>query len=443
MKNGGSPAPGKTRNEPMRELMLGNKAVARGLYEAGCCVISSYPGTPSTEITEEAAKYPEIYCEWAPNEKVALEVAHGAALAHRDALITLCAQMAACLTFVIFVVLLNMRIRLGNRVLRYLAGISTELFLIHGFFVNRIFGNVRMRDFPRFVVVIACSIACAAIVSPCVKWLVRKVTVLLMRGKDHVGRSGDMAATPRRGKGDLLRQQEKRRKRLRAAAVVGAVLLVGGLLWLSVGRDLMLRREYASECEKIREAAPGDRVLWGRYETDPVLPGRERLSWIVLSKENGKACLLSEKGIAGSCYHHRFEEISWEESDLRDLLNSQAFTGMFSPYEERSVLSMNGDRISLLTEAEAKEAFASNEERELAITTAAQHRGTNINLLSKANWWDMKGYRSSWWWLRGDDGVKSKMAPIVTEDGEIVPEGEDVSRTKGAIRPVVWVDCGA
>ncbi len=57
----------------MRELMLGNKAVARGMYEAGCKVISSYPGTPSTEITEEAAKYDEIYCEWAPNEKVALE----------------------------------------------------------------------------------------------------------------------------------------------------------------------------------------------------------------------------------------------------------------------------------------------------------------------------------------------------------------------------------
>ena len=64
----------------MRELMLGNKALARGLYEAGCKVISSYPGTPSTEITEEAAKYDDIYCEWAPNEKVALEVAHGASL---------------------------------------------------------------------------------------------------------------------------------------------------------------------------------------------------------------------------------------------------------------------------------------------------------------------------------------------------------------------------
>ncbi len=64
----------------MKQLMLGNQALARGFYEAGCKVISSYPGTPSTEITEEAAKYDEIYCEWAPNEKVALEVAHGASL---------------------------------------------------------------------------------------------------------------------------------------------------------------------------------------------------------------------------------------------------------------------------------------------------------------------------------------------------------------------------
>lgn len=69
----------------MKELMLGNKALARGLYEAGCMIISSYPGTPSTEITEEAAKYDEVYCEWAPNEKVALEVAHGASLGGRRA----------------------------------------------------------------------------------------------------------------------------------------------------------------------------------------------------------------------------------------------------------------------------------------------------------------------------------------------------------------------
>ena len=65
----------------MKKLMLGNAAVARGLYEAGCRFVSSYPGTPSTEITEEVTQYGEIYAEWAPNEKVAMEAAIGASLA--------------------------------------------------------------------------------------------------------------------------------------------------------------------------------------------------------------------------------------------------------------------------------------------------------------------------------------------------------------------------
>ncbi len=60
--------------------MLGNQAVARGLYEAGCRVASSYPGTPSTEITEQVSLYEEVYAEWAPNEKVAMEVALGASI---------------------------------------------------------------------------------------------------------------------------------------------------------------------------------------------------------------------------------------------------------------------------------------------------------------------------------------------------------------------------
>lgn len=65
----------------MRKMMLGNEAVARGLFEAGVKFISSYPGTPSTEITEYAATYDEMYAEWAPNEKVAVEAALGASIA--------------------------------------------------------------------------------------------------------------------------------------------------------------------------------------------------------------------------------------------------------------------------------------------------------------------------------------------------------------------------
>lgn len=64
----------------MKKLMLGNEAIARGVYEAGATVASAYPGTPSTEITECIAKYDGIYAEWSPNEKVAMEVAIGSAI---------------------------------------------------------------------------------------------------------------------------------------------------------------------------------------------------------------------------------------------------------------------------------------------------------------------------------------------------------------------------
>ena len=65
----------------MKKLMLGNEAIARGAYEAGVRVVSAYPGTPSTEVSECIAKYDEVYAEWAPNEKVAFEVAVGASFA--------------------------------------------------------------------------------------------------------------------------------------------------------------------------------------------------------------------------------------------------------------------------------------------------------------------------------------------------------------------------
>ncbi len=64
----------------MKKLMIGNEAVSRGLYEGGIGLVSSYPGTPSTEITEFLSKYDDLHSEWAPNEKVAMEVAFGASL---------------------------------------------------------------------------------------------------------------------------------------------------------------------------------------------------------------------------------------------------------------------------------------------------------------------------------------------------------------------------
>ncbi len=73
----------------MKRLLSGNEAVARGAWEAGVKVAAAYPGTPSTEILENLARYPNVYAEWSPNEKVAVDVAVGAAYAGRRALATM------------------------------------------------------------------------------------------------------------------------------------------------------------------------------------------------------------------------------------------------------------------------------------------------------------------------------------------------------------------
>lgn len=73
----------------MRKLLSGNEAIAQGAYEAGVKVATAYPGTPSTEILENFAKYEDVYAEWAPNEKVALEVGIGASLAKARVLVTM------------------------------------------------------------------------------------------------------------------------------------------------------------------------------------------------------------------------------------------------------------------------------------------------------------------------------------------------------------------
>ena len=133
--------------------------------------------------------------------------------------------------------------------------------------------------------------------------------------------------------------------------------------------------------------------------------------------------------------------MTWETSDLHALLNSGEYTGLLSRYELASVVQEDGCPLTLLSVEEALRYFATEKDRELAITKAAEQNGTNVNLMSKANNWDMKGYRSSWWWLRGEEGEKSVMAPIVTVDGEI--SEKEVNRPDGAIRPVIRVCPGS
>ena len=345
----------------------------------------------------------------------------------RDAVITLIIQSMSCIILIMLMLILNMKIAIGNKALRFISSMSLELFLIHGYFITIVFGNVEMSDFLRFVAVISSSILATVLIVPIVRLASKELTVLL---------------NSKRVKNDTLEREisDKRRKKiLRIFGTAGGILAAAALLYFTAGRAIILKQEYAREREQLEKAAVGDIVQWGHFDMETSIPGKERVSWIVLEKDEEGALLISEKGLAGNYYHQKHSEVSWRDSDLREYINSGDSLRAFSKYEMEDMVPIDGDLITLLTAGQAESFFASDEERELLITPIAQAQGTNINDMSKHHYWDMSTYKTSWWWLRGDDGVEAVTAPIVTVDGVISIDEKYVNKPGGAIRPVIKV----
>ena len=340
----------------------------------------------------------------------------------RSAVITLIVQNIDSVFFMLTILLFSMKIKHGNPALKFISGMSLELFLIHGCIVKLVFDKVDTEnDVLRFAIVYAAAIAVTALLAPAMKFLVKRVIEFLR----------------------FITADERNRKKVALgilAFLLAAAAIVGGFLY---GERIFFAKEtYEDEMKLLRNAGMGTHVQFGRYDTNPLIPGGERMTWIVIAKKDGIATLLADEGIDGSYYHQHHEEVTWETCDLRTHINSGDYLKMFNKYEHERIEAVDGDIFTLLTVEEAESFFKEDKERELTITAVAKNRGTNVNQLSKVHRWDMKNYRTSWWWLRGSDNEASLTAPIVTEDGTIETGKKYVNKPSGAIRPVIHVRYG-
>jgi len=358
-------------------------------------------------------------------------------LAGRNAsLITLLFQTAASLAFLILLLLLSRRLTLNSPLLTWIGRMSLEVFLIHRSVMDLIPDRLLKNPFLWYAAVLAGSLMAGAVISP----LTRRLSQMAGRCLEKNPVQGKRKQSAEKQSRHI--QIKKRiadwvrpgRKALWRALPMAALVIIG----ITVGWHVIGSSQFHREYQALQSAKIGDRVLFGHFDTD-LVSGKDRLSWIVVDRKGERLCLLCEKGIAGSFYHRKHEAVSWEDSDLRKLLNSEKNLKAFSARERKLLVPDGEDLVSLLTVQEAKAFFQTDRQRELDVTEAAKVKGTNTNLLSKANNWDMKGYRSSWWWLRGEDGRKEITAPIVTVDGTISEHEKYVNKPGGALRPVIWV----
>lgn len=342
--------------------------------------------------------------------------------------ITLCAQMALCLMYTWVVLLLGMKMSLGNPLLKGISVISMEIFLLHGIFLQCVFDASQMSEAMLYIAVLSCGIVAAIIVH----LLDKAILTCIHR---HVEKKGRKLSEYERA----LQKAEARRKKIKFILLMLVLGIVIGIGWLIYTSWIRVASEYEEEVKDLSQAQVGDVVTFGRYDTNPTSFGTECLHWIVLQKEGNTRMLIAKEGIAGSVYHGKHTEVNWKDSDLCAFLNDTLCDDIFSKYEKEMIVDnpTTQDRLSLLSVTEVEALFPDDVSRQLSITDVAKSKGTNVNSASKANRWDVKGYRSSWWWLRGEQ--MSKTAPIVTEDGIILTDEKYVNKPNGAVRPVVWV----
>ena len=350
----------------------------------------------------------------------------GTSFARYSAAVTLLSQTAVVSAFILLLLLLHMRFRISSRPLAYLRSISRELLLIHGYFNSWIFASVKMPFPVRFLVVLASSIAASALFSPVVRLVTGRVILLLTADKTRL---------------------KKKLPSIKTTSLKGfsktAVLCLAAFTVLLTGasgiKQLLRKREAAAAYASILQASVGDEVCWGRFETNPSHPGREKLTWIVVEKNEDSVRLLCRDGIAGSWYHQKHAPVSWQDSDLRAFLKSGLFENMFIPYEKSRMLTDDGDLITLLTVQQAMQYFRTDDDRRLAITEAARAQGTNVGRLAQSHDNYRSGYQCSWWWLKGSPALQDITAPIVTAQGKVETGKKYVNKPGGAIRPVIRV----
>lgn len=182
----------------------------------------------------------------------------------------------------------------------------------------------------------------------------------------------------------------------------------------------------------------GDYVLFGSYEQDNNLDnGKEPIEWLVLDKEDGWYLLITSEVIDEACYNNEWQPTAWENSSLRNWLNSsfleEAFTEeQLSSIVDKEHINVNGnataDRVYILDQGELEDYFESNNSRTAGATIYAEAQG--VYEYSNSN---------CWWWVR-EAGADPHYAKYVNCEGDILEYGMLVFNNTFGVRPVIWVD---
>ena len=240
---------------------------------------------------------------------------------------------------------------------------------------------------------------------------------------------------------------EKAKKRAAKTAAVIAIIAVAAVAaYLLIFQVIVPKIRYNAQMDGLQNAAVGESIKFGFYEQDNnTLNGKEEIEWLVLAVEDNKALVISKYALDCQKYNSASENITWEECDLRDWLNSNFLNEAFSARHQNMIAEASvpadknpkystdpgnatTDQVFLLSIIEAEEYFTSK----CKPTKYAVANGAYVN----------SGNGMCWWWLRSP-GRGQNYAACAMSEGWINCGGSNIDFAHGCVRPAMWIDLGA
>ena len=378
-----------------------------------------------------------------------------------EKLLTLVTQIILCMLFMLVLLLVNMKIQFKNMALKFLGGISFEIYLIHDVFRWSFFSGVDgdMPDAEYMALTFAASIVCAWLLSLADKFILdfyNTYTDYFLSFKKP--KFMDETTFEAREKAYRIWGIIQGFKYLYVVAFVAMLFFEGVAVYKYVYANTV---QISEEQSVLKSAKVGDTVEFGECIQDYNLGKEEPISWKVYDVQDGHVLLVSEKVLYNYSYHEYHAETSWKDSKLCRMLNHDFYASAFSKEEKKMLSGKKGDDnpdwyitdknafsyyinktkeydyedvkvktelVFILSKDETEKYMPSSEDKTVTATKSVQDQGIG----SRNN-----DYKAPWWIT--DMGTGELKAMYVDEKGNINTEGKTINNSGMGVRPAIWI----
>lgn len=335
---------------------------------------------------------------------------------------TYVAQTLLCIVFIVFVLLLSMKVKFGNKILKFLAPYTLEIYLIQDICMINYGYDEQAPDWLLFGGAILLTIVAAVLLHLLLKLVKENITSFIEKRYKDPELSYE------------IKTEYKKDRTITicfiafyAVMIIG--LIVSGISTAKISYDenkIINEQLYA-----IKDSAIHSEVKYGFYDTNYYEEGNEDLVWYVIKKDDGRALLLLKESLYPMAYYKKHEAIAYADSDVRDILINEGLYEVFSKSARKHILTdeTTGDKVFLLSTDEVNE-LKIPEEILMSKPTKNAKEYTGIYI-------DSNNENTSWW-LRNDE--PSVYASVVNSKGVVREDSEEVNRPRFAVRPAIWVD---